>query len=332
VNGRAVRWAWALARRERGVDGGGSRMTILRYHRVYADGAAPLYRLGVAESLFAAQVEWLRARATVVRLSEGLARLQAGKPGHWVALTFDDGYADNVERALPRLQRAGLPATFYLTAGAIEQRKSLWWDDLAWAIEQTSHESIRWNGRRLRCDSQEEKREALLRMLPDFRVHPGERERRLEAAFEGFGVRSRPACELMDWEGARQLVRAGMELGAHSLQHPHLGLLPANEQRREIEESRRLIEERAGVLVESFAYPGGDYSHATLEILRELETKSAVTTEAGTNRPGADPLRLLRRGLTEGACLNPAGGFSAALASAELEGAFDDWRRRRVRV
>ncbi len=330
MTGRVLRWAWALARSGSRHDGAAPEcvLTVVRHHRVYGDGEDPLYRLGVNERLFAEQLHWLSRQGRVVTMRQGLERLEAREPGAWVAITFDDGYRDNVTRALPLLERAGMRATFYLTAGAIEERATLWWDELAWALERTSRSSFEWRGRKLGCAGREEKRRTLQRLLPAFRAPRQERLAALRELRHRLGVSALEGCDLMDWEEARTLARAGMELGAHSLSHPALSLLGRDEQRHEAEGSRRLIEERAQVTVDSFAYPGGDFSELTLQVVRDAGFRSAVTTMSGSNAAGFDPFRLRRRSLSEGACLDPAGRFSAVLARAELEGAFDGWRGR----
>ena len=109
--------------------------TIIRHHRVYADGARPLYRLGVSEHVFTEQLSMLaRAGLTPVTVAEGVAHLDRGEPGHVVAMSFDDGYADNITRALPALERFGARATLFLTAGLIDERRAPWWDELAHAL------------------------------------------------------------------------------------------------------------------------------------------------------------------------------------------------------
>ena len=116
---------YARARLRRGVArtaalaAGGSRggtLRILTYHRVNAD--HPHDRLSVHPDVFAEELEEVaRSGRRVVPLEEGLAGLEAGRPApvdESVALTFDDGYEDNVSVALPILERFGFRATFFL--------------------------------------------------------------------------------------------------------------------------------------------------------------------------------------------------------------------------
>ncbi len=130
----ALRWLLSFVPR---VEAAGARLTIVRHHRVYGADERPLYRLGVSESVLEDQLTLLdRLGRTPITVAEGLRHLESGRPGHRVAMTFDDGYADNVTRAFPILRRHGARATFYLTAGWIEERRTPWWDVLAHALEQ----------------------------------------------------------------------------------------------------------------------------------------------------------------------------------------------------
>ena len=334
MNGRTLRWLMTLAHRPSSGDGGSrgaSRLTIIRHHRVYDEGERPLYRLGVAAPVLRAQIELLdRHGLRPVTVAEGLRHLEGGAPGHRVAMSFDDGYADNLHRALPLLAAAGARATFYLTAGLIERREPAWWDMVAGALERTRMPSFEWTGTtgraRLPLTSRAERVRALNRVLPDFRLELGRRAERIAALREGLGVAEVAPCEFMSWEEAGAVRDAGMEIGAHTLSHPHLSLLDLDRQREEIAGSVELIERRLGLRPEGLAYPGGDFDARTVEVAGAAGLAYAVTTRAGDNRRGAPRFELKRRGFSEGACLGPGGRFSPRLAMAELDGAFDRLR------
>ncbi len=332
MNGRAVRWMLSLMRPPRTTRGAsGPRLTIIRHHRIYADNEHPLYRLGISESVFTAQLEVLRREGlTPLTVAEGLARLTQGQPGQWVAMSFDDGYADNVWRASPRLQAVGGKGTFYLTAGLMEERRAPWWDEVGNVLEQTCEQRLDLDLGEGPLDlplrSVEERRVALGVLTAQLRVPPAERDHRLAQLRMRLGVPLPAECELAEWEAAQTLVRAGMEIGAHTMTHPHLTTVPAETQAREIGDSVELIEQRLGVRPTGFAYPGGDYNELTLEVMRRSGLAYAVTTRAGVNLTATTPFELLRRGLSEGACLGPAGRLSRRLTLAEIDGAFDRLR------
>ncbi len=337
MNGRTVRWLLAQVAPGRLRRGGASALTIVRHHRVYRAGERPLYRLGVTDEVLEQQVATLaRAGLVPVTVAEGLARLAAGEPGRHVAFSFDDGYADNVRLAVPILARHGARGTFYLTAGLMQDRRAPWWDELAWILEHATRAdaAVELGGTTLalRTDGEPARRRALADVLPLLRVPPAEQRARLARLREALGAAGEAPCELATWSEAAAFVEAGMEVGAHTMQHPFLSLLPAAEQRREIGDSCRLIAARLGVEPTGLAYPNGDHDDVTVEATRAAGLAYAVTTRSGTCHAGDPPYRLVRRGLSEGACLGPDGRFSAPLALAELGGAFDALRRRREEV
>jgi peptidoglycan/xylan/chitin deacetylase (PgdA/CDA1 family) len=335
VSGRALRWLLSLPRpvRWQHANGTGPLLTIVRHHRVYAAGARPLYRLGVREDVLAAQLEMLAALGRpAVSVTEGLRLLEAGEPGHWVAMSFDDGYSDNVARALPLLQRYGSKATFYLAAGLIEQRVAPWWDRLAFLLESTRRTELPGgleSAEALPLADDAARRGALTRLLPWLRAEPATQASRLARLAEALEVQAAAPCELATWAEVRRLVEAGMEVGAHTLTHPFLSLLEPADQQREITGGLELIHQRLGVAATGLAYPGGDHDIRTIAIARGAGLEHAVTTRSGDNRRDAPRLELARRGLYEGACLGPGGRFSRRLAIAELQGAFDGLRRAR---
>jgi peptidoglycan/xylan/chitin deacetylase (PgdA/CDA1 family) len=101
-------------------------LRILTYHRVNDE--HPHDRLSVPRAAFAAQMEELaRAGYAVVKLEEALPALRGGGllPQPAVSITFDDGYADNFEAALPILERHGFAATFFLATGFVGSSATL---------------------------------------------------------------------------------------------------------------------------------------------------------------------------------------------------------------
>jgi peptidoglycan/xylan/chitin deacetylase (PgdA/CDA1 family) len=325
VSGRSLRWLASLLHRPAGDSS--PRLVIVRHHRVHPAGARPLYRLGVGLDVLRAQLATLaRHGLTPITVSEGLAWLEQAASGRRVALTFDDGYADNVRHALPLLAGAGARATFFLTAGLIEQRRAPWWDELVHLLTSTREARLEHQGRRHGLERDGDRIRALRALLPAFRAAPAAQRSLLAELAGRLRVETRAPCELATWEECASLVAAGMEVGAHTLTHPFLSTLPAAGQAAEIAGSFDLIERRLGLRPRGLAYPGGDHDAWSLEAARDAAAAWAVTTRAGDNRPDTPRFALLRRGLSEGACLGPGGRFSARLAMAELDGAFDALR------
>ena len=100
-------------------------VVVLIYHRVTVLQTDP-HLLAVSPENFRAQMQFLKRSVRVVRFEE----VWPGMRERAVAVTFDDGYADNALEALPVLEEVGVPATFFVSTGALGTREEFWWDEL----------------------------------------------------------------------------------------------------------------------------------------------------------------------------------------------------------
>ncbi len=87
---------------------------------------------------------------------------------------------------------------------------------------------------------------------------------------------------IMNWEELSFLVKEGIEIGSHTLTHPFLTKIPPAEARKEIEDSKKLLEDKLGVEVISFCYPYGDYNEAVVRMVRDAGYQYAFTTTKGS--------------------------------------------------
>lgn len=100
---------------------------------------------------------------------------------------------------------------------------------------------------------------------------------------------------LLTWDEIRGLAREGvMRMGAHTVTHPNLLSLDEPSARRELRESKRVLEEQLDAEVETFSYPAGLYSAREVRLAREAGFRLAVTCDPGVNRAGHDLLALRR--------------------------------------
>jgi peptidoglycan/xylan/chitin deacetylase (PgdA/CDA1 family) len=199
-----------------------------------------------------------------------------------VALTFDDGLRSNVEVAWPILRRLGLPATFFVCPGLIEQRRWLW-----------NHEARQRLRRLSRTAGEIEAIVEQMKALPLDQRHA--MEAGIRAATPRFAptAEEREAFDLADWDALRTLDPALISIGSHTLTHPVLTSLDGRGVERELGESRRALEAKLDRAVEQFAYPNGGFDSRVLEAARR-HYSVAVTVEGGFVAPGADPLCLPR--------------------------------------
>jgi peptidoglycan/xylan/chitin deacetylase (PgdA/CDA1 family) len=106
------------------------RPAILMYHRVARLQCDP-WGLAVDPERFDAQMAWLASERLVLQLHDFVDRLRAGDlPDDSAAITFDDGYVDNLTSALPAIRRHGVSATLFVVGGAIGRSEGFWWDEL----------------------------------------------------------------------------------------------------------------------------------------------------------------------------------------------------------
>ena len=106
----------------------------------------------------------------------------------------------------------------------------------------------------------------------------------------------------LSWDEIRGLDSTVVELGSHTVSHPHLGRLPPKKMEEELTESRRQIETETGQAVRFLAYPGGiaryaDHSTETRRLLMATGYSAALVSEVGRNGPSADRFTLRRLGV-----------------------------------
>ena len=226
----------------------------------------------------------------ILSLDHALAALKSGRRDKpFAALTFDDGFRDNLQYAEPILRRYGAPFTVYVASGFADGAVRAWWEDLEAAIQRLPRVALRLDGETfdLPTGSMAEKEAAADLLSKRLRTVPGPRAREVAAQLlesAGVDVSSRDPA-LMDWGEIRALAETPLcAIGAHTLTHPRLATLDERDARHEIGESKRLIEARIGRPVVHFAYPYGGADAAGLRefaLARELGFASAVTTRPG---------------------------------------------------
>lgn len=267
---------------------GGSRgsLLVLMYHRVLP-APDPLLPDEPDAACFAAQMRLVGSLCQVVGLSEAVEQLAAGTlPPRAAAITFDDGYVNNLEVAVPVLRALGLPATFYVATGFIDGEAMF--NDVA-------IEAVRGAARvldlrelglpRYELASLAARRAAIDDLLPRLKyLTPAERARVTEAIAAAAAI-AVPRGLMMDEGQLRRLAQAGMEIGAHSVSHPILARIDPEAARREIAAGKERLERLAGQRVRSFAYPNGrpgrDYGPEHVAMVREAGFDNAVSTAWG---------------------------------------------------
>ena len=316
----AARAVWAVRPAPAGV---------LLYHRVAEPDLDP-WGLCVSPAHFVEQLSVLRRHGPVVPLAELADGLRRGRvPRAW-AVTFDDGYADNVHAALPLLEAHGVPATFFLTTGDGGREREFWWDelerlflqptplpqrlvleigtetvdrDLGDAADPDGAEWPRHRAWRAWEPPPTARHAAYLDLWERLIGCPAAEQRAaLDAVLVWSGQEPvvRPTHRSVSWDEAAAAERSGLvTVGAHTVTHPALPALAPNDQQAEMGESRRALESLLGHPVRTCAYPYGRHDADTLAAARAAGFESAVTTEARGLRPGDDAFAIPRSAVAD---------------------------------
>ena len=282
----ADRWGRRLAQ------GRGAILTLHHVRPATSGGFRPNGLLEVTPGFLDRALALIRAEDyDIVSLDEALARLSDPKPGRFfVALTFDDGYRDNLDHAWPVLAKHQAPWTLYVVRGFAERTARLWWLELEEAIRALPRISVELPDGRFDAPAgtDAEKQTAFEQLY--WRLRKGPEAILLSVISElgrqgGIDPVALVERECLPTATLRSLAGApGVTIGAHTLSHPMLAKHGEEVARREIVESKAWLEEALEAPVRHFAYPVGDSGSAgprEFALAREAGFASAVTTRPG---------------------------------------------------
>jgi len=283
---------------------------ILGHHRITEE-THGAYEVSVSPKHFEEQMEAVRKYTHPIPLSRLVMYLQEGSlPPRLVAVTFDDGYADNLYQAKPILEKYEVPATIFLCSGYAG--KEFWWDELERLILssradprelQLGKGQFKWNqptvgpeaGAVTEVTRRREFRQALYRFLLPLDID--ERDASMEVIRGWAGVLSNESAthRSMNHEELLQLAEGGLiEIGSHTRNHPMLPQLSVPRQAEEIMWGKQDLEAVIGRPVAGFSYPNGQATRDAKRIVDELGFVFACTSLQDVVRPGCDIFEMPR--------------------------------------
>jgi peptidoglycan/xylan/chitin deacetylase (PgdA/CDA1 family) len=278
---------------------GGRGLLILIYHRVLA-APDPLRSRTVQAAAFAAQMDLVASCFDVLPLPEALERLAAGSlPPRALAVTFDDGYADNLTVALPIMRERGIRPTVFVATGYL---------DGGMMFNDAVTEALRRAPQRfdladlglgvLELPDDAARRSAIGRLLGALKYRePAERRALAAELFARAGAA--PPRDLMLTSAQLRTLRAGgADIGAHTATHPILTRLSPAAAREDIAAGKATLEGLLGEPIRLFAYPNGrpgeDYDARHVALVRDLGFRAALATAWGAAYRGCDPYQVPR--------------------------------------
>jgi peptidoglycan/xylan/chitin deacetylase (PgdA/CDA1 family) len=275
-------------------------LSVLTYHRFESPNGDEPFDDGVVDATiedFDRQVACLKSHFTVVGIDE-LCAYATGTPlpPNPVAITFDDGYLDGYEYALPILARHGCKAIFFVPTRFITERRMYWWDRAAYFLKATTESKIHLEyPNPMDIDLSGDKLREIHRVFRVVKHQSLDLERFLDELAVAARVPWSRDMErqfadrlLMRWDHVRALRNAGMDVQSHTRTHRVLQTLPESELLDELRGSRIELEREIGGPVRSVAYPVGNPLGGSSPIRAAL---TAAGYELGfTNGTGPTPL------------------------------------------
>ena len=280
--------------------GQNARLSILIYHRVLRE-PDPLFPSEVDSARFDAQMKQVSRIFNVLPLADAVERLKSGTlPARAACITFDDGYADNAEIALPILKKHGIPATFFIATGYLNGG-IMFNDSVIESVRMTAKESLclpSLGFNELPVQTIVEKRHAIGSILSSLKYkEPVLRQKLVDEIRSMTGI-DPPTDLMMDDCQVKLLSDSDMEIGGHTVNHPILACSDRNTAKAEIGDGKLYLEKLTGKPVRTFAYPNGkprtDYLAEHADIVKELGFVAAVSTAVGVASHDSDLFQLPR--------------------------------------
>lgn len=280
--------------------GNGASLTVLLYHRVLRQ-PDPLMPQVPDVATFNHQISALAHVFRIMALDEALMRLREGTlPPRALCITFDDGYLDNIQVAVPVLRNNGVSATFFVATGFLDGGRMMH-DTVVEAVRRLPSQEcdLTWIGLGMRSISDIDSRVRLvdefvgkIKYLPQL-----EREAASERLAHKVGHQL-PDDLMMSSDDLRRMVDSGMSVGCHTHDHPILSMVDSDEAWTQIVKSRDAVAAATGVAPTLFAYPNGkpniDYRAEHVAMVKKAGFSGAASVSFGTASRDSDHFQVPR--------------------------------------
>ena len=275
------------------------RLTVLLYHRVNRPeeiGELDPNLVDATPEEFDAQMSILARYFSPVTIDQIVeARHGGALPRNAAIVTFDDGYRDNYQHAVPILKRHGLTAVFFVSTDYLTERRLFWWEIIRLVVRRSNRSEITLDYPfpcAFPISHEAEKTAAINKVIRIVKSSFAmDLPRFMEELYRGAGVawsreedRDEAERSILTWDDVRDMRAAGMDVQSHTRTHRVLGTLPDEAFENELAGSKRELEARIGAPVRTIAYPVGK-SIATEPRIRDALGKAGY--EMGfTSSPG----------------------------------------------
>lgn len=259
-------------------------LAVLYFHRVVNEPS-----LFCPDDITSANFEVLLTKLNkyfkIFSLSQALALIEQGKlPPKALVLSFDDGYADNFDNALPVFEKLGIKASFFIATKGTEQGY-LWNDELAESLKNTMATQFGLFDQSFVLNTEQEKANAYLYLVNKIKFLANqERDEVLNAIYKKIG-RFEPARCMMTAQQLNKIAKLGHDVGAHTHSHSILAMQNPEVAKQEVIGSVEYLTDILGEAPSLFAYPNGwfgrDFKVEHQHVLNELGIQYGVATNDG---------------------------------------------------
>jgi peptidoglycan/xylan/chitin deacetylase (PgdA/CDA1 family) len=353
-----TRWRWHVkaglasvlssvaANRRSGLRAGkGYRPLVLGYHRVVEDYEAAcrteMPSMLISTAMFERHLDSIGRHFRFVDLDEVGEAVRNGVPFDRpvAAVTFDDGYRDVHENAMPILLRKGIPAASFVVTDLVGTPGWQMHDKLFRLLDKGF---TQWDNPRRQIhgvltdlglpasdilrDRGQSRTPMLMvsALLPNLsRYDVGRVAAYLECNVGNGFV---PVPEAVTWPMVKEWRTKGLTIGSHTRTHVSLPMEHAESLDDELRGSKQVLEEQLGEPIHHFAYPGGQFTSAVVESLARVGYRYAYTA-CPHNEPRHPELTIERLLLWEGSSIDADGQFSEAIFNCQTR---DLWPPARV--
>lgn len=283
-------------------------VVIIRYHSVQDDPEAFAHTIGTgiihSTDVFRKQMRLIAERYNPVSMDEVAAFLAGNRelPRSAVAVTFDDGYKDNYEIAAPILREHGIPTTFYVIVGSIECDDAPWFVRIRGAFGATKKTAWRdKKGRTYDLTNPTGKQQARRQATAYCACAIGDLQRERTAELEkdlDMQDHLLKADLMLSWNEIRDLKKQGHIIGSHSMSHPNLAYVDEADMKKELSDSKDILEKELGVEISHFAYPNPIlkpiWNESTYSTAKGIGYRTVTTCDRGRVTQNDDPACLRR--------------------------------------
>lgn len=276
------------------------KLSILIYHQVFTE-RDPMRASEPDAATFRWQMELVKKYFHPLSISAALVHLEQNTlPSNAVCITFDDGYINNLEVATPILKELDIPATVYV-ATAFSLGENMWNDrliDLVSANEVSTLTLKALKEAPIELGDIQNRVAVAHQLIKKIKYLPFEQRKILiDTLYLENKISERPR-KMMSVQQIQQLQQLGIEIGAHTVDHPILKVMDKTEQLAQMQQSKQALEKILPHRVKGFAYPNGkvdvDYDFTTRSLAEEIGFDYAVSTNWGISSKHTDKFQLNR--------------------------------------